>query len=406
MGRNERPWRADPKAQATKKWDYWPGTWRSPKSSRPQGPTAEHSQPSFPAYDAVPLNPHGLVAVQERRLNVDGQVANPSIVQLAQTAVNHTRRLDAKHARLQKELREKHLHWERYVATLKESLKTERTRYQQSVKRIEAEIAEVSEQQTLAHQQLEGIMPGGTKGMEIEETGDLDEIFASEGPPAASGLAALQEMTKMMAMMKQAGITPEALAKLTGPAQEPVPVTPPHRLRQGSPMTPPTTSTGVPAMVDPYIASPSAATLSGSVTAGASPSFGGAPDSACKEAAQPPSSARITTPPHTSQRPLQKSRRPTSEEVPRKPIKEAAKEATSASPKGKSIEEKLEQKRQKLKASLETSETKAPAEDARTEAARTEAAIHGSKHISLLDDDTEDEDLSILGGEEELRTME
>ena len=345
------------------------------------------------------MNPHGIVAVQERRLSADGQAANPSIVQLAQTAVNHTRRLDAKHARLQKELREKHLYWERYVATLKESLKTERARYQQSVKRIEAEIAEVSEQQTLAHQQLEGIMPGGTKSMEIEETGDLDEIFGSEGPTAASGLAALQEMTKMMAVMKQAGITPEALAKLAEPAHGAAPVTPPHRPRQGSPMTPPSTSTGAPAMVDPYIASPSSATLSGSVTAGTSPSFGGAPDSVRKEAGDLPKTARITTPPHTSQRPLQKSRKPTSEEVPRKPIKEAAKAAATASPKEKSIEEKLELKRQQMRASMETSETKAS-----PEGDNAEATEHGSKQISLLDDDTEDEDLAILGGEEELRT--
>ena len=152
MGRNHRPWRAHAKAQP-KKWEYWPGTWRSPRYTKPNGAGTDKTKPCFPAYDAVPADSSGIVA----GLAPSGHADAPSVFLLVQTAVIHIRCLDVKHARLQKDLKEKHLCWERYVASMKQSLKQERLRHQQ--------LLEVSEEQAAAHQQLGGIVPGGAKAM-------------------------------------------------------------------------------------------------------------------------------------------------------------------------------------------------------------------------------------------------
>ena len=323
----------------------------------------------------------------------------PSLVQLVQAALNQTRRIDAKYERLKTDLRNKHACWERHVASLKEAFKVEKQRYQKDVKRIEEELTAVAEQQAAAHHQLSGIIPGGATAAAMDVEDDWEQLIGTGLAQQKEGYNPLKELGRLMSMARAADPPPALLADASS-TQAPVglaaPVTPPHRSPQRPPLTPPST-TAPPAMVDPYIFSPSTATHASTLSAG-SLNLGATGTIEPDPTKVSPVHARLSPGGHTGQRPVNKARQPTSVEAPRPSIKEAAKATTNAEPPPEHpIASKLAQKREELKAAL--------AQAAAAEVSETDGGL-GPKEISLIDDDHEEDDLSPFDSDGELRTME
>ncbi|CAE7459879.1 unnamed protein product [Symbiodinium sp. KB8] len=154
---------------------------------------AKPNLPVFPAYDAIPGDASGITEIRETR-SLAGQKTNQSLVQLAQAAVNHTRKLDAKAVRLEKDLKAKQQFWLRYVAGMRQSYRNERARHVQDCARLEAELREAVEQQQAAHQQLGAIVP--QIQMASEEPDDWDQVMTVIEPERAEGTNPLQELGK------------------------------------------------------------------------------------------------------------------------------------------------------------------------------------------------------------------
>ena len=343
MGKQGRPWRAGSEQQqpSRKQWEYWRGSRPSPRPAK----EAKPNLPVFPAYDAIPGDASGITEIRETR-SLAGQKTNQSLVQLAQAAVNHTRKLDAKAVRLEKDLKAKQQFWLRYVAGMRQSYRNERARHVQDCARLEAELREAVEQQQAAHQQLGAIVP--QIQMASEEPDDWDQVMTVIEPERAEGTNPLQELGKFLSARQFAS---GAQAPLPGPGMATAaappgpapatPITPPHRPHFGVSETPPSTARAV---RDPYIGSPNPVSMSGVATGGTET----AERNATVEGDGKPPSPRKPLSPHTGQRPIGQARKPTSQEQPRKTIKEASKGTGTAqdAQTGKSLGSKLEERRQ------------------------------------------------------------
>ncbi|OLQ00962.1 hypothetical protein AK812_SmicGene16321 [Symbiodinium microadriaticum] len=390
MGKQGRPWRTTSDA-SSKSWEYWRGA-RSPRQPK------SYAQPSasFPAYDTISPDAVGITEVWETRQVPPSASSGSSLVQLVQAAVNQTRKLDARTLRLEKALKTKHQCWNKYVSDMRQSYRKERERHQQHCQKLEEELREAVAQQQSAHKQLSVFMPQLQQSSTEQDDGWNSAIGDEEMAPVLRN--PLHELGQFLAAARSAGGLPADAGdplRMMGAAAPssfgPAPVTPPHRPNFGVPVTPPS---GPVAAKDPYISSPASTSLAGDGT--------GHPPAEKVDTKGHPS------PPSASgQRPYRAHRRPPSQEVPRKSIKEASKSHSPVTdPKRSTLGDKLLERRQK---ELEAQHPEPPI-PLPPEAAATLAGSGGGPGVIpapvILEDDDELDEVDLFASDGELKTME
>ncbi|CAE7196678.1 RE1 [Symbiodinium microadriaticum] len=357
-----------------------------------------YAQPSasFPAYDTISPDAVGITEVWETRQVPPSASSGSSLVQLVQAAVNQTRKLDARTLRLEKALKTKHQCWNKYVSDMRQSYRKERERHQQHCQKLEEELREAVAQQQSAHKQLSVFMPQLQQSSTEQDDGWNSAIGDEEMAPVLRN--PLHELGQFLAAAQSAGGLPagegDPLHMMGAAAPSsfgPAPVTPPHRPNFGVPVTPPS---GPVAAKDPYISSPASTSLTGDGTG------------------HPPAE-RVDTKGHPSppsasgQRPYRAHRRPPSQEVPRKSIKEASKSHSPVTdPKRSTLGDKLLERRQK---ELEAQHPEPPM-PLPPEAAATLAGSGGGPGAIpapvILEDDDELDEVDLFASDGELKTME
>ncbi|OLQ13229.1 hypothetical protein AK812_SmicGene2816 [Symbiodinium microadriaticum] len=156
-----RPWKPSWKDQQTgrggedqsKKWDYWPGSWRSPRRENGGIKGAGKNQSTaFPAYDSRKPPEEDMTPVQVRRT---GTATPTPLVQAVQGAVNFARKLDMRQIKLAKELSDRQKCWRGYQADMKRSYAKEKVRFEHDQSRLKEDLQKITAQQAQAYQLIQ-----------------------------------------------------------------------------------------------------------------------------------------------------------------------------------------------------------------------------------------------------------
>ena len=224
-----RPWKPSWKDKQTgkggedqsKKWDYWPGSWHSPRRGDGGAKGAGKHQPSaFPAYDSRKPPEEDMTPVQVRRT---GTAAPTPLVQAVQGAVNFARKLDMRQIKLAKELSDRQKCWRGYQVDMKRSYAKEKVRFEHDQSRLKEDLQKITMQQAQAYQLIQ-------------------EAAAKGVPMNAAAQQAGEEEWDALVCDEDGDIpmdtTEQYLESLKRRFEEAIPSTPPRRPPGAAPTTP------------------------------------------------------------------------------------------------------------------------------------------------------------------------
>ncbi|CAE7233696.1 unnamed protein product [Symbiodinium necroappetens] len=200
-----------------RKWDYWPGTWRSPYRARSL---------EFPSYDAD-WKGEQLVEIRERDAEPD---PTTQLMNHMQSTINQSRKYDNKLAKLLREQEERSRKWEAYNLKLQKAFQAEKKRHYAEQERIAREIEEIKGLRKQAHHHMVQTAELGTaetiQMMDVETRSQWEKITGElraeqealprfGGHPANNHMAAPPEPTHEIAAHPAAppGVPSEVVAQ-------------------------------------------------------------------------------------------------------------------------------------------------------------------------------------------------
>eukprot|EP00439_Symbiodinium_sp_Y106_P074615 s9_g14.t1 len=379
-------------------WDYWPGSWHG---QRPQGrgydawypPESEAAGPAFPAYDSKDRAAAVRKEAQKgwgkggQAMDLDPQ---DRMTTELQEHINQTRKAEQKVRSIAAARDNKEKMWTKYQDDMKQSLAKEYARYQKAMETIDKDLAAATSAREEARQNLRqcwqhGLMTGPADGDNDggDHWGQVMEGWRQEQQEAEASHAVLHRAFQHAtaggppeATLKGSGglMTQEAAARLFAAAMT-------GQLIPAVPQMPP----GVPGEAAMPRAHPREPTYMQTSPPPAAPFPPVQADNVRGLPANGAGAPGLDPSKHTPQRPRPKGPQQVHSGLPpRQPVKPSGPGSVAhpASPGGPSLQERLEAKRDALRAGQE----KEKEEVAATEHASVPAKV---PEYSLIDDDTE-----------------
>ena len=201
-----------------RKWDYWPGTWRSPRQARSL---------EFPSYDAD-WKGEQLVEIRERDADPD---PTTQLMNHMQSTINQSRKYDSKLAKLLREQEERSRKWEAYNLKLQKAFQAEKKRHYAEQERIAREMEEIKGLRKQAHHHMVQTAELGTaetiQMMDVETRSQWEKITGElraeqEALPRFGGLPTNSHMTGPPGLAHETpappaappGVSPEVVAQV------------------------------------------------------------------------------------------------------------------------------------------------------------------------------------------------
>ncbi|CAE7946514.1 unnamed protein product, partial [Symbiodinium sp. KB8] len=252
---------------------YESRSWVPHYGQRGQKDKGKDQTGQFPSYDTE-WKSKDIELIQETRTSEPQSTPN-TFTKRVQTAVNHARKHDVRVARLTEEHAVKERRWKAYTVKMQQAFMQEHARHRNNLAKLKKEIAEATEAQHVAQQQLRDVFAAGATGGQA--AGAQEAAFEDwQAMMAASHSMELDEelqeeeaLLYAQRVLAAPGLEPGAstnLPRLGAGDQAPAPATPPHKPNGGLPWTPQATSyvpvqQGGERVTDPYMVSPLTAAL-------------------------------------------------------------------------------------------------------------------------------------------------